>query len=663
LFAPRSTPGDVAIQLNVLDFHFPVPADVQVLTSPAAGTLPTSLGIQDVEFIINRIDTLYDSQLDSDGNGDRFNDYSIDRYRILDGGIATLSDAQDDQSAEDRVCAAWHVDAPALEVTKQVRCAGDGDPNCPAACRVATAGCQPCGTSVDALPGSTVEFVINVENTGNAPLAIDLKDILAGVGSKLAVDTGSLKVRHIDGATGAVTMVNAGKAGSVKLCDQFFPPSANNFLTHVSNTNAGKPPICLGVLDGVDLCADPNNPVNQGDRVVVRFKATISSSFDFCNPKNMVDVTNSITARGDLQTNGTCAGLCPAETVDSQFEARDVAAIIDTPRENAQGADDNFASIDVLCRDVDFAKQVRLLPGGTFQDSLSLPASGYPIVVEYRYSAANSGQVDENVRITDKPFCDDVDNSDDLFPADGVDDVEYVPGQCELCDDPVNGVTRLAAKNGGAATTTCQVRFQSLQAAVAFMNDDQDTGDTDPTCYANVATFSATGANLGDVCDGAPASTGQADAQICVTGQSCETAFAYYAPNSTCFLSLGFNRWGWTNGPLGSGNYTFDLYAGAGQCLLSKGTLVGTVSVNYNGSVAIVTYHTTGTWTLNETHLYVGNLRLPLKREDGHYVETVAPGQYPYQHGNLNGATMDTYTIPITGLIYIVAHAETCTPG
>lgn len=67
-----------------------------------------------------------------------------------------------------------------------------------------------------------------------------------------------------------------------------------------------------------------------------------------------------------------------------------------------------------------------------------------------------------------------------------------------------------------------------------------------------------------------------------------ETAFAYGGEQlATCFLDLDFNsdsksdfnRWGWTNGPLAAGSYSFDIYAGAGQCDLTKGTLVGTLNV------------------------------------------------------------------------------------
>ncbi|MGA1824193.1 MAG: hypothetical protein ACMUIP_05960 [bacterium] len=149
-------------------------------------------------------------------------------------------------------------------------------------------------------------------------------------------------------------------------------------------------------------------------------------------------------------------------------------------------------------------------------------------------------------------------------------------------------------------------------------------------------------------------------------GAECETAFAYGADNATCFLGLDldgdgtydFNRWGWTNGPLlAPGSYTFDIYAGAGQCELGKGTLVGTLTVEYDGEIAFIGYWMKAGFTMKETHLYVGNEILARNVNDEY---TVAPGQYPYIHEGLDGATVDVYGIEISGDIYIVAHAVVC---
>jgi len=140
--------------------------------------------------------------------------------------------------------------------------------------------------------------------------------------------------------------------------------------------------------------------------------------------------------------------------------------------------------------------------------------------------------------------------------------------------------------------------------------------------------------------------------------QTCGTAYAYNASYATCFLDLGFTKWGWTNGPLGAGFYVFQLWAGAADCDTSKGRLVGQVTVNYDGSTAVVTYQIyEGNW-ITAIHLYVGNNHLPRDKKG---VETVTPGQYPYAHDPLNYVITDTYTVTgLSGNIYLVAHAVVC---
>ena len=153
-----------------------------------------------------------------------------------------------------------------------------------------------------------------------------------------------------------------------------------------------------------------------------------------------------------------------------------------------------------------------------------------------------------------------------------------------------------------------------------------------------------------------------------ILSEVCETAFAYGDNYAHCFITgldfspwnipdNTFNRWGWTNGPLGAGEYEFDIYVGAGQCDLSKGTLVGTLTVDYDGSTADVTYAMDSGFTMDETHLYVGSEILPRDVNNNY---TVAPGQYPYQH-DLDDATTDSYTVTgLSGDIFVVAHAVVC---
>ncbi|HMC00387.1 MAG TPA: hypothetical protein VKN14_05030 [Flavobacteriaceae bacterium] len=142
----------------------------------------------------------------------------------------------------------------------------------------------------------------------------------------------------------------------------------------------------------------------------------------------------------------------------------------------------------------------------------------------------------------------------------------------------------------------------------------------------------------------------------------CETMFAKGGDDvATCFIEDDFSRWGWTNGPLSSGEYSFDIYAGAGQCDTEKGTLVGSLTVNYDdvSGEAEVTYSMNDDFVIKETHLYIGNDPYPTKKQGD--APTVAPGQFPYQHGDLDNENEDTYNISgLSGDIYIIAHGVVC---
>lgn len=133
----------------------------------------------------------------------------------------------------------------------------------------------------------------------------------------------------------------------------------------------------------------------------------------------------------------------------------------------------------------------------------------------------------------------------------------------------------------------------------------------------------------------------------------CETAYAYGEDLATCFIDIpgvNSNNWGWSNGPLDEGTYSWPIYAGAGQCDITKGTLVGNLDVVYSGGICTVTYNVYSNITLDETHLYVGNDILAKKKNK----YTTAPGQFPYSGG-------DTFTIDgLSGEIYVVAHSGVC---
>ena len=149
-----------------------------------------------------------------------------------------------------------------------------------------------------------------------------------------------------------------------------------------------------------------------------------------------------------------------------------------------------------------------------------------------------------------------------------------------------------------------------------------------------------------------------------------ETAFAFDGDQTGCFQQYGQfldnpQRWGWTNGPYDPGTYTFKLYAGAGLCDVSKGTLVGKVSMIYDGSTANVTYTLLGKnpqtgipYTLREVHLYVGGEEFPRITNGSQAGDfTIAPGRFPYKSTNLTSSTQ-SFTVPnLSGKLYLIAHA------
>lgn len=154
------------------------------------------------------------------------------------------------------------------------------------------------------------------------------------------------------------------------------------------------------------------------------------------------------------------------------------------------------------------------------------------------------------------------------------------------------------------------------------------------------------------------------------TAASTETAFAFDEDQSGCFQNYGIfldnpQRWGWTNGPYAPGTYTFKIYAGAGQCDISKGVYVGNLTIVYAGSSATVSYNLFGInsstnlpYTLREVHLYVGNEEFPKianGAQAGEY--TIAPGKFPYKSSGLTGSSYSFTVNNLSGSVYIIAHA------
>lgn len=136
---------------------------------------------------------------------------------------------------------------------------------------------------------------------------------------------------------------------------------------------------------------------------------------------------------------------------------------------------------------------------------------------------------------------------------------------------------------------------------------------------------------------------------------NCETAFSFgdkklwdIIDNSTGDPIT--NRWGWQLTLASGASGVQPIYAGAGQNDTDKGTWVGNLRYDYNGSSVTVVFEMFDGFLMEETHLFVGSTE----------IQTAAPGQFGYLN-DLDDATSDTYTIEVTGdPIYIVAHAVVC---
>jgi hypothetical protein len=128
-------------------------------------------------------------------------------------------------------------------------------------------------------------------------------------------------------------------------------------------------------------------------------------------------------------------------------------------------------------------------------------------------------------------------------------------------------------------------------------------------------------------------------------------------PETLPSLRLTKNRWGWATKLTEPTTVTSPLWAGAGLNNTASGKQVGTVTINWDGSVATVTYTLFAGNSLEEIHVYVGD----------NAPTTIAPGQYGYTREfdpNLTQFTSDPLPLVDSngGGVWIVAHAVVCYP-
>ena len=135
------------------------------------------------------------------------------------------------------------------------------------------------------------------------------------------------------------------------------------------------------------------------------------------------------------------------------------------------------------------------------------------------------------------------------------------------------------------------------------------------------------------------------------------------AIGSRCFIDDVFDRWGWVNRIREDSTYYLPVYAGAGQCDIGAGYLVGTAELIFEDGTVTVNFDLDDPWVLTEAHVYAGTGMYPLLTKGKKVDATVAPGQYNLVYEN--GDPLTGFTLDITDAsryIYVIIHAVTCRP-
>ena len=135
---------------------------------------------------------------------------------------------------------------------------------------------------------------------------------------------------------------------------------------------------------------------------------------------------------------------------------------------------------------------------------------------------------------------------------------------------------------------------------------------------------------------------------------TCETAWIKGNYNR-CINTLNgcSNKWGWTNRVHQGATERMEIWAGAGQCVTSKGTLVGYADVSYvNNRVKVTVSGLTSPWVITKSDLWAGEGYLPYRRSK--YVSS--PGQFPDHQ--VKTAVYDVYHT--TTYVHVALHVDVC---
>ncbi len=224
----------------------------------------------------------------------------------------------------------------------------------------------------------------------------------------------------------------------------------------------------------------------------------------FCTDDICAEVSCPASTCSPAPIGGNCATAdCIGDVRDEYFvTVFDVERMEDTPRERLTG-DDNVVNLRIECRGIDLTKEVRLSPNGVFQTGsvpVDLPPLP-PVEIEYRYTIANRGEVDERVELDDRPLCEGLAT---VRTAVGPAAVTFL--DCGICTAGGRLVTEIAAE-GGMFQSVCRLRLENDAALRALTRiDDARSCRADAVsglqqlCFKNCATATATPTDFGMVC-------------------------------------------------------------------------------------------------------------------------------------------------------------------
>jgi len=260
-------------------------------------------------------------------------------------------------------------------------------------------------------------------------------------------------------------------------------------------------------------------------------------------------------------------------------------------------------------------------------------------------------------------FDDDTDNCPNVYNPDQLDSDQDGRGDvCDNCPMVANPDQLDTDQDGiGDACDNCPTVPNSDQADA----DYDGLGDACDMCPGFDDSMDSDGDGVPDGCDICEGYDDYLDADMdgipdgCDQDtppslKKCETAFMM-GNNTLISLNLGNKRWGWAEYfDAADGSYTHDIYAGAGQNDISKGTLVGQAKIIVAGGDVHVEITLNPGVTANDTHIYFSDDNPPT---------TTAPGQYGFNYDTDYTGTK-TFDFSSSyggdGDFWIIVHLEVC---